>query len=445
MLKLTPLLLACAVLLPASLNAAPQDYAFNARLTRTDDSLQRVLLPAQIIGDLAQRNLGDIAVFNADGKPLPQIVMATPAAVSEHRLELPFHEFDTFLKQRSKTVTRREQNQQDGQLSELSTTEVVTVESVRKDYLIELQPDDTRRDYESIELDWRHQPASQVLKLRAEAGDELDRLRTIIAQKSLAVSGSDDIEWRSLPRISGNNKYLRLTAINDIESFELLGATGHYRETAPPPNVVIEVIPRQVREDGVNYYYFELPSAIPPAAMRILPAESNSVLRGRLYLKMRNSEQRSLVERNFRQHNLVGDGVKASEPLKLPRSLYSEIWFTLADNPQQVPSVELLYPQRELVFLADGKAPYTLAWGNHEVLTPPPSLRGLVDTDLARAGETAIAVTLLAIEEAGGAARLAPEAEIPWRKWLLWGLLILAAIVTGRMAMKLYREMNAQQ
>jgi len=179
--------------------------------------------------------------------------------------------------------------------------------------------------------------------------------------------------------------------------------------------------------------------------MRILPAESNSVLRGRLYLKMPNSEQRSLVRHDFRQHNLVGDGVRISEPLKLPRNHFSEIWFTLADKPEQTPSVELLYPQRELVFLADGKAPYTLAWGNHEVLTPPPSLRGLVDTDLARAGETATAVTLLAIEEAGGAARLAPEAEIPWRRWLLWGLLILAAIVTGRMAMKLYREMNPQQ
>ena len=54
-------------------------------------------------------------------------------------------------------------------------------------------------------------------------------------------------------------------------------------------------------------------------------------------------------------------------------------------------------------------------------------------------------VTLLAIEEAGGTERLKPTPALPWKKWLLWALLIGAALLTGRMALKLYREMNAEQ
>ncbi|MCP4390443.1 MAG: DUF3999 domain-containing protein, partial [Gammaproteobacteria bacterium] len=34
-------------------------------------------------------------------------------------------------------------------------------------------------------------------------------------------------------------------------------------------------------------------------------------------------------------------------------------------------------------------------------------------------------------------------ATLPWKKWLLWALLVMAALVTGRMAFRLYREMNS--
>lgn len=443
MFKLRCILIALALTGPAKLNAAAlDDYAFQARLGPADASLQRVVLPAQIIQHLAQRNYQDLAIFNADGKVLPQSVIATPSAVSEHEIGLPFHEFDTFLQESSQTVTRREQNQQGGQLSELATTEIVTVESVRKDYLIELRPDDKRREFDSIELDWRHEPAGQMLKLRVEAGDELDRLRTIVAQKSLTRSAAGDSAWRSLQRISGKQRYLRLTAINDVEMFELRGVTGHYRETAAPPRVVVEIEPQITSEDGVSYYRFELPSAVAPEAMRILPAEPNSVISGDLYLQRSDREHRSLVRRGFRQHNLAGADVRAAEPLKLPGNRFDEIWFSTRDELDTAPAVELLYRQRELVFLADGNGPYTLAWGNHEVTSPPPDLRGLVEADLDRTGDAAAAVTLLAIEEAGGISRLQPEPALPWKKWLLWALLIAAALIAGRMAFGLYREMN---
>jgi hypothetical protein len=54
-----------------------------------------------------------------------------------------------------------------------------------------------------------------------------------------------------------------------------------------------------------------------------------------------------------------------------------------------------------------------------------------------------VGLPLAAIEESSGAARLEPQPDLPWKKWLLWTLLILVVIVTGRMAFNLYREMNA--
>ena len=407
--------------------------------------MQRVMLPAEVMQNLAQRDFSDIAVFNVDGKIMPQKVLKVRAGVKQHRIDLQFHEFDRFQKQRSKTVTTREQSQGDGTLSELATTETVAVESVRKTYLIELAADDTRRKYERIELKWRHEPASQVLQVRVEAGNELDNLRTISSRKSLTNRESEDIKWRSIRGVSSQHKYLRLTPVNDVDAFELIEVVGHYEETLPPPTVSVTVRPETERENGQAFYRIDVPSAISPGELRILPPEANSVLRGDLYLQFNNTEHKSPVSRGFRQHNLVADEVKPSKPLSLPRGFYHRIWFTLEQDLPAPPEAELIYPQYQVVFLGDGKGPYTLAWGNHEVAQAPPNLGDLVEAELHWRDSGSEPVTMLAIEEAGGSERLAPEPELPWQKWLLWAFLILAAAITARMVFKLYHEMNPPQ
>jgi hypothetical protein len=123
---------------PVRATTSQQDYAYQALLSETDQPLQRIELPLDVMLALTNANLSDLAVFNVHGKQQPHAVMRTPAAVSEHTLVLPFHEFSSFQRQNSKTVTRREQSQQAGSISELRTTETIAVESVRKDYLIEL-------------------------------------------------------------------------------------------------------------------------------------------------------------------------------------------------------------------------------------------------------------------------------------------------------------------
>ena len=62
--------------------------------------------------------------------------------------------------------------------------------------------------------------------------------------------------------------------------------------------------------------------------------------------------------------------------------------------------------------------------------------------DFERPDSRGTLVDLRNIQIAGGDSRLVPEAELAWKKWLLWALLIIAAVITGRMALTLYRDMN---
>jgi hypothetical protein len=402
-------------------------------------------LPVEVILDLKSPDLKDLAVFNVNGKALPHSIARAPGQMTERVLDLPFHKFNRFLRQRSKTVTTREQNKQADTISELETTETIAVQSVRKDYLIELAPQDKSPKFDRIELQWTHQPASQILEVRVEVGDELDKLRVIKSHKSLTNRESGDLSWRSIEQIPGRYKYLRLTPVNKVTSFELQKVSGHYREVTPAPELKHQIDPEMRLEDDDKIYFFEYPSAIKAEAIRITPANADSVINGDLYGTWGKTEQPTRIRFGFSQHNIADAEVKPSQPIRLPRRAYTSLSFTTKTDLPDTPRVELVYPQYEVIFLGDGNGPYTLAWGNHEFEARTNELSALLEGNLRDAQQRSAVVRLGSIGEAGGVTRLIAQAELPWKKWLLWSLLVAAALVTGRMSLSLYREMNNPQ
>ena len=436
-------LLSAAITLPSGAAQAPDDYAYQATLAPAEQTLQRVALPLGVILKVTREDLGDIAVFNAGDKALPRSIARTPRGEARETVDLPFHEFSRFLEQRSRTVTMREQNLEPGAVTERETTETLAVRSRQRDYLIELAPGDEGREFTRLELEWRHQPADQLLELQVEAGDELDSLRVIQPRKSLTGRESDDAGWRSIDGIPRKVKYLRLKALEGIDSFELIRVTGHYRETLPAATLTYELATSAFADDSGAYFRAFLPSAAQPEALRILPADEHSVVEGDLYALREDLRHKRLVARGFRQHNITGEGVRPSPAITLPHQRLAEIRIATESAPAREPRIELIYPQYEVIFLGDGNRPYRLAWGNHASAAYASGLSGLLDGDLRDARENSVAVGLGPTREAGGAARLEAPVELPWMKWLLWTLLIVAVLVTGRMALRLYREMNA--
>lgn len=422
--------------------ATPQSYAYEARLGDASQALQRVALPLEVMLELTRADLGDLAVFNAEGKMLPHAVAKTPRTSIEQVVNLPFHEFSRYQREHSRTITKRQQSRQDGSLSELQTIETVPVQTRRNAYLVELKPEDDTPQFERLELEWTHEPASQWLHLRVESGNELDNLRVIQQRKSLTNQDSQDLSWRSIGGLPSQHKYLRLTPADTVENFTLGAVSGHYREYQAPPILAHRLTPDVVEEDGRRYYVFDIPSRVRPEALRIIPGDDHSVIRGDLYATWGDLEERQRIHGAFRQHNIGDAEVRPSQPIKLGRRDLKRIWFTSESALDLIPRVELVYPQYEVVYLGDGNGPYRLAWGNFEIETNQSDLRGLLDGSLQDALERGEQVELGAAETAGGSERLAAKPALPWQKWLLWSFLILAAIVTGRMALRLYREMN---
>jgi len=430
---------------PAGAATSQQDYVYQALLGESDQPLQRIELPLDVMLALTNANLSDLAVFNEHGKQLPHAVMRTPEAVSEHTLVLPFHEFSSFQRQNSKIVTRREQSQQAGSISELRTTETIAVESVRKDYLIELAPAADAPAFDRIELQWAHEPAGQLLELKVEVGNELDNLSVIKQRKTLTNQASEDNAWRSIDDIPHNQIYMRLSPINAVTRFELQQVRGHYRKSEQAPGLTHQKKPSLIQQEQGEFYFFEFPSEVNAESMRIIPSTPHSVIKGDLYAGSAEFDTRQRIYSGFRQHNIDDDEVRPSKPIKLPRRNLDKVWFSMNPGSTTPPLVELNYPQYEVIFLGDNYGPYTLAWGNYENKVAVTDLAGLIEGNLQQAQRRSALVSLVTIQESGGIARLTAPTELPWQKWLLWSLLLAAALVTGKMSFSLYREMNDPQ
>jgi len=432
------------LLLSSSAQAAisSQDYAYEALLEQNDQQLQRVQLPIEIILALTRSDLGDVAVFNVNGKRLPHAVLPAPKGSSEQSLVLPIHEFSRFQQQHSKTVTTREQNKQSNSLSEVEIRETVEVQALHKDYLIELTPQKNTPHFDRLDLQWSHTPADQILQVKVEVGNELDRLRVIQQRKSLTNAESGDQSWRSISGIPRGKKYLRLTAINAVEHFDLQQVSGHYRKADPAPTVTHRIQTREITEEREDYFYFKYPSNVAAGHMRIIPTDSHSVITADIYVSQADFDKRIGMRLNIRQHNIDDPEVVASSPIGMHGRSWNKVWIKSRDELAVPPDVQLIYPQYELLFLGDDQGPYTLAWGNHDSAAPNDDLQNLLGGSPRHARKRAVLVSLGTIQESGGSDRLAAQPALPWQKWLLWSLLILAAIVTGRMALRLYHEMN---
>ena len=421
-------------------STAISDFAFRADITSADGQLQRLQLPMEVLLNTTQSNLADITVFDQNGTQLPHTVLKVISPDLVFETELDIHAFDNFRRQQSKVVTTRRQNQQQGQISEVEITETIAAKQRVTDYLVEL-PQQQRLDY--LELEWTQQPQNQMLSVRLEVGTNLDDLHVFNPAKTLSNINPDEPHWRRISKLPEGQKYLHITPATHIDHFELTGITAHYRQQQPTALLSHSVNFSEVKVKEQPYLYFEAPTKLPAEALRIIPGQPHSMIRASIYASTTDFEHKRQIRSAISQHNISGSEIEPSKPISLPQGGQQKHWWiSLQQQSSILPEIQLLYPQYEIIFLASNSPPFTLAWGNYQLLSNTTNLAELVKADFNHPENRGVSVSIKNIKPAGGISRLSAEPALPWKKWALWILLALAALLTGRMAFRLYQDMN---
>lgn len=434
---------------------SPQDYAYGLALdTATPSQWYRITLPLAVYQQGTSPELHDVRVFNQMGEAVPfSIAVAARQQAAPETTPLRLFALD------ASPVPAQRATDEDGDkilLRSKTGVEIVLegekAKSVGQHYLLTL-PEGTDNAVSLSQLQlawdtpqgpwqgkasvWYSRDMKRWYSLREEmplmdVSSGSDRLKLDRLDLDLTLS-TDSIRYL-LVVINAQGASLPLTGVNAIsapamQASEQIALTGEgerlsateaqWRWSRPQPLSSLTI---QLDSDGV------------------LPVEI-------LWRGAEKDEWRPLKKEVLYQL----DG-KSSAPVTLSGELVEAVKLSAlnARLPETLPRVTGHRDRYELVFNAQGKAPYLLAWGNGAAAPASVALDMLIPADLRKIYDVTNLPDAEVLEpvKLGGEARLTAtsvaEQENLTKTLLVWGVLFVGVILLAGMAFRIWREVKKE-
>lgn len=428
----------------------------------------RLVLPAPVYLNARSPTLDDVRVFDAAGTRMPftiaELGREQPATVRASRA-LPVHVFPV-LADAGQGVPSAElevRSAKDGTV--LSVTTRASAGSRSSDsaaplssLILDLGADGGRNQIDALRLTVKP-GTSYSARVALEVSDDL-RHWDAVGEAELNWLVNQSADTLASDRIAFEPRAFRYARLSWIKGTPLLF-----------PAIQAEVpsqTEQRVRRDSVvlhagvgrfaNDLVYRGSVAMPVTRIGLAFPEQNTVLPGRLGHYVQVTDTRSphalriefepLVHATFYQLQ-QGGAVRSSGDLTVSPMHVNE-WVLRPDEASSVrPDLRLAWTPAMLVFLANGHAPYTLAFGHPRARPATRSLAqvapGFTEAEIAALPPaTAGQLTVRQVQNDATADTQAGVLRASHtRAWLLWGVLLLGVGVLAFMASRLVRQMKS--
>ena len=419
------------------------DYAWQATVEPSSSLLQKIELPLKLLNDLTDPKAADVAVFDVNGQKLPSLNRKVPVTITDQEIDLNFHRFNQLSasgQSGSLTIGEGVIDEVRGEYRQYRYQQSQPVQKVKADYIIQLNDQQISKNIKQISLQWTHQPIDTLLQVQVQTANDLDHWTTVHRNKNLYDKDGQFPEWIKIAGLPGNVRYIRITAKQSVNEFDLKKVTGHYQDRHTPELLWhSESQPLIVDPKQPSFLTFEQPFNVTASALQFILPEGYFV-NGDLYASTNGFDKKRLIKSSLSSHKV--NQLNQQNRTLLPLRYFKHWWFKPDVQTSVAIKVEWGYSKKEIIFINNQQGPFTLAWGNHEVQLLQDNLSSLIQNQSKLKIEEAELVTIGPITEAGGIGRLSSSPQLPWFSWLLWLLLIGTVLITARMAIALYRDMN---
>ena len=415
---------------PCPQGSAACEGAFAVTL---DESVYRQVLGA---------DLGDIAAFNAAGDPLP----FGPMPAEYRAPSAQWRDAAWFLLPPSALapagdlhlhVTR----DASGDLS-LDATLRHGEPGSPQDILVDVREE--RRTIEAIVVEPQLDAADFSVQVVVEGSDDLQQWQPLASAATLAHlrQGGQSLTRSRIEFAAVNSKYLRLRLLDGRVGIPVRAVRLLVREPGPATAVQprARIAADFVRQEG-NAFVYRLPARVPVDRVNVALADDNAIA----------SFSVSAREPGERNWGYVGQvdafrlraaGVTLdNEPMDLSLTRRQEWRIESNASLSGTPVLELYYHPERWLLLTHGKAPFVVAAGSNTRRGddfPLGALLGQVRAKFGRDWQPA-AASLGPMQTAGGDAALTAYDAETKRTWLLWGVLLIAAVAIIAMVLRLLK------
>ncbi len=446
---------------------SPAAYAIRVPVTLAADApLQRVILPAEVLVRLQSPGYADVRLFNGAGQPVPMALAGVAAASApEESVTLPAYPIlgatstgTAGLEGLSLRIEER-QGQRVVQIDTAATTTTAgpaTPQAVRG-ALLDARNVQLPVARMALDVDL---PAGQPVTFRVQASKDLKHWQplaeTVLYRADAAAAptapgrlGNEQID---LQRADLKGHYLRVTWGD--AAVTLRGATlATSRSTGPRERVSASMATPAL--SNPRELVFALPFATPVAALAITPPGSNVLIPVRVLGRNHREQPWSPLASAVVYKMATGGKEQASGPVELGGASVREI--KIEADPKTpgfaaAPALALQFEPAQLVFLASGQGPFTLAAGLPGATAAASAFLPLASLvpGYQPAQENTLPVALADVARAditGGKpadGALVPAAAtsggISTRSAVLWGVLLAGVAALGLMAWLLLRQ-----
>jgi hypothetical protein len=458
----TCLMVAAGVVLAAE---RPADFAYGIPLEADGrEALYEVTLPVSAYRGVVRADLADVRVFNGAGEVVPHAwrprrtagtEAAKPVALTLFPLKA---EEGTSVDGISISVRR---DTRGGSSIDVTSTGARGKSATRTvGYFVDLTELDSA--LHAIELGWQPLRDGFAAKLRVDASDDLGSWRTLVPAAPLVdlEVGGQRLQQKRVELPRQKVKYLRLSWVPQgagVAPPELASASGE------PVDKTTEAarewfLSESAAGEKPGEYLFDLRGHQPIDRVRLHLPDPNTVVQVELLARDKSEQPWRAVTRGV-AYRLRRDGSEITNPELTVGVTTHRYWMLRVDQRggglgSAAPRLEAGWVPHMLVFAARGEPPFQLAYGNREakpggfpIETLIPGYRDASGPRIraAKAGEqqtiNVSSARALEQQQLGGEARL--KEAVDWKRWSLWGSLVLGVLVLGVMAWRLMRQLDA--
>jgi hypothetical protein len=426
---------------------APNDFAFGMKFdTQGNAAAFRAPLPTDVYRGVTSNELADLAVFNGRGEVVPHVLAPAFDPYVQLSAVLSFPVFPLRGNDRAVMEALRVTVEAGGGKVDLALPDergpapAGGNQGLIGGYIVD------GRALEGVsvfDLGWADDAPEFAGRLRVEGSDTLGNWRTVVDAAPIANLRAGDarlVERRI--NVSARAKYWRLTWVGARAPFEITSVNAHTGGT-PALRRTSLVLEGRAVPGKPGEFEFDAGGFFPVDHVNLELPELNSVVVARLLTRPLPSKPwRPVSGGDSGFYRLQGtDGELVNGDVRV-YSTADRYWLVRADTRRSgmgntVPKLKIAWPSHDVVFLARGPGPFTLAYGNGALRASAGRIaaipKGARILDASPGKQQAL----------GGESRLAsPSARAPSKSMVLWGVLGLGVAFLGYMAYRLSRELK---
>ena len=432
---------------------APNDFAAGLPLPDArEGGAYSLTLPLVVYHTVTRPDLGDLRVLNGAGEVMPHAILKpeTKPEQQESRLALPFFPLRGETEVKSNDISLRVNRSTTGTIISVDASGERQQQSASC-FLIDASQISTTPT--ALELDWADGSDSLFTVTLLQSMD-LNHWSPLASRAVLADlhHNGQAIAAHRIPLHSKPMPYVRIDCIDCREPLRIRGITAVFGSQAAPleQKWVRPESPRMHTKDQERIFEFAPVPAVTVTGLRVQLPEVNSVARVAIDSKPdADAPWRNRYTGLVYGLNLEGKRLD-SEPTAIAATT-DRHWRVrvLHDGAslgeQRPPGLELGWQADQLIFVARGQGPFTLAFGSSKVQneTHPPDNLILAAMRDARSESLIRPIEPGPLQVLGGETARAPHLSgAAWKKILLWAVLIGGVLLLAIMVKTIAREMK---